>query len=53
MAHILNVMIVSRVGMVFLLESLTPVLSPDTWTVHVFTVVVLVPLVQSMRCKRL
>jgi hypothetical protein len=35
-AHILIVVIVSRVGMVFLLESLTPTLSPDTWTVHVF-----------------
>jgi hypothetical protein len=52
-AHILIVMIISRVGIVFLLESLTPTLSPDTWTVHIFPVVVLIPLVQRVRCKRL
>jgi hypothetical protein len=53
MAHVLIVVIVPHVGMVFLLESLTPALSPDTWTVHIFPVVVLVPLIQRVRCKRL
>jgi hypothetical protein len=52
-SHVLIVMIVFHVGMVFLLESLRPTLSPDTWTVHVFPVVVLVPLVQRVRYKRL
>jgi hypothetical protein len=27
--------------------------SPDTWTVHISSVVVHVPLVQMVRCKRL
>jgi hypothetical protein len=36
MAHVLIVVIVSRVGLVFLQEGFTPVLSRDTWTVHVF-----------------
>jgi hypothetical protein len=49
--HVLIVVIVPRVGMVFLMESLTLAWSPDTWTVHVFPVVVLVPLVQKVRCK--
>jgi hypothetical protein len=53
MAHVLIMVIVSRVGMIFLLESLTPALSPDTWTVHVFPIVVHVPLVEMVRCKRL
>jgi hypothetical protein len=53
MAHILTILIVSHVGIVYLLEGLTPALSPDTWTVHIFPVVVLVPLVQRVRCKRL
>jgi hypothetical protein len=35
MTHILIMVIVAPVGMVFLLESLTPTLSSDTWTVHV------------------
>jgi uncharacterized protein YjeT (DUF2065 family) len=52
-AHVLIVVIISRVGMVFLLEGLTLTLSPDTWTVHVFPVMVHVPLVQMVRCKRL
>jgi hypothetical protein len=52
-AHTLIVVIVSRVGMVFLLEGLTLTLSPETWTVHVFPVVVHIPLVQIARCKRL
>jgi hypothetical protein len=42
-SHVLIVVIVSRVGIVFLLESLTPALSPDTWTIHIFPVVVLIP----------
>jgi hypothetical protein len=53
MAHVLIVVIVSCVGIVFLLESLTPALSLDTWIVHVSPVMVLVTLVQSVRCKRL
>jgi hypothetical protein len=51
MTDVLIMMIVSCVGMVFLLKSLTLTLSPDTWIVHVFLVVVLVPLVQRVRCK--
>jgi hypothetical protein len=38
--HILIMLIISRVGMVFLLEGLTLTLSPDTWMVHVFLIVV-------------
>jgi hypothetical protein len=53
MAHVLIMVIISRVGMVFELESLTPYLSSDTWTVHIFPVMVHVPLVQRARCKRL
>jgi hypothetical protein len=34
--HILIVVIISHVGLVFLLEGLTLTLSPNTWTVHVF-----------------
>jgi hypothetical protein len=43
-AHVLIVVIVSRVGLIFLLEGLTPTLSLDTWTVHIFPIVVHVPL---------
>jgi hypothetical protein len=50
MAHILIMVIVSRVGMVFLLEGLILTLSPDTWTVHVFPIMVHVPLDQMVRC---
>jgi hypothetical protein len=50
-AHILIVVIVSRVGLVFLLEGPFPTLSRDTWTVHAFPVVVHIPLDQVMRCK--
>jgi hypothetical protein len=49
-AHVLIVIIVSRVGLIFLLELLTLTLSPDIWTVHVFPVVVHVPLGQVVRC---
>jgi hypothetical protein len=34
--HTLIVVIVSRVGLVFLQEGFTPILSRDTWTVHIF-----------------
>jgi hypothetical protein len=43
-AHVLIVVIVSRVGLVFLLEGLTLTLSRDTWMVHAFLIVVHVPL---------
>jgi hypothetical protein len=52
-SHVLIVVIVPHVGTVFLLEGLTLALSPDTWTVHIFPVVVHVLLVQMVRCKRL
>jgi hypothetical protein len=52
-AHVLIMVIISLVGMVFVLECLTLTLSPDTWTVHVFLVMVIIPLVQRVRCKRL
>jgi hypothetical protein len=52
-AHVLIVVIVSRIGLIFLWELFTPVLSQDTWTVHVFPVMVLVPLVQMVMCKSL
>jgi hypothetical protein len=48
-AHVLVVVIVSRVGLVFLLEGPSPILSRDIWTVHVFSVVVHVPLGQMVR----
>jgi hypothetical protein len=53
MAYVLIVVIVTRVGMVFLLEGLTLTLSKDTWTVHIFSVMVHVPLTQMVRCKKL
>jgi hypothetical protein len=43
-AHVLIMVIVSYVGPIFILEGLTPTLSPDTWMVHIFPVVVHVPL---------
>jgi hypothetical protein len=52
-AHILIMVIISRIGLLFLLEGLTLTLSRDTWMVHVFPVVVHVPLGQVMWCKRL
>jgi hypothetical protein len=51
--HVLVVVTVSRVGLVFPLESLFPTLSRDTWTVHAFPVMVHVPLGQVARCKGL
>jgi hypothetical protein len=47
-AHVLIVVIVSRVGLIFLLEGPSPTLSRDTWTVHVFPIVVHVPLSQMV-----
>jgi hypothetical protein len=51
--HVLVVVIVSRVGLVFLLEGPSPTLSRDTWTVHAFPIVVHVPLDQVVRYKGL
>jgi hypothetical protein len=51
--HVLIVVIVSRVCLVFLLEGPTPTLSQDTWMVHVFPIVVHIPLDQVVRCKGL
>jgi hypothetical protein len=53
MTHVLIVMIVPHVGMFFLLEGLTLVLSQDTWTVQIFPIMIHVSLVQMVRCKRL
>jgi hypothetical protein len=53
MAHVLIVVIVSRVGLVFPLEGPSPTLSRDTWTVHAFPILVHVPLDQVVRCKGL
>jgi hypothetical protein len=50
MTHVLIVVIVSRVGLVFLLEGVTLTLGPDTWAVHIFPGVVLVPLGQVVNC---
>jgi hypothetical protein len=52
-AHVLAVVIVSHVGLVFLLEGPTPTMSRHTSMVHVFPVVVHVPLGQVVRCKEL
>jgi hypothetical protein len=51
MAHVLIVVIVSRVGPVFSLEGPFPTLSRDTWMIHAFPIVVHVPLNQVVRCK--
>jgi hypothetical protein len=52
-AHVLVVVIISHIGLVFLLEGPSPTLSQDTWTVHSFPIVVHVPLDQVVRCKGL
>jgi hypothetical protein len=52
-AHVLIMVIVSHVGLVFLLEGSTPTFVQDTWMVHVFPFVVHVPLGQVVRCKGL
>jgi hypothetical protein len=51
--YVLIVVIVCRVGPIFLLESLTLTFSQDTWMVHIFPVVIHVPLGQMMKCKEL
>jgi uncharacterized membrane protein len=51
MVHVLIVVIVSCIGLVFSLDGPFPTLSRDTWMVHVFPVVVHVPLDQVVRCK--
>jgi hypothetical protein len=48
MAHVLI-----HIGLVFPLEGPSPTLCQDTWTVHVFPIVVHVPLNQLVRCKGL
>jgi hypothetical protein len=53
MAHILTMMIVSHVDLVFLLEGLTLTLNQNPWMVHIFPIVVDVPLGQMVRCKEL
>jgi hypothetical protein len=53
MAHILIVVIIPHVGTIFLLEGLTLALSQGTCMVHVYPVVVHIPLVQMVRCKGL
>jgi hypothetical protein len=40
MAHVLIMVIVPRVGTIFLLEDLTLALSQDTWMVHIFSIMV-------------
>jgi hypothetical protein len=53
MTHVLIMVIIPRVGTVFLLGDLTLALSQDTWMIYVFPVVFHVPLAQMVRCKRL
>jgi hypothetical protein len=48
-AHVLIVVIVFRVDPIFLLEGLILTLSPDTCTVHIFPVMVHVPLGQMVK----
>jgi hypothetical protein len=45
MTHVLIVVIVSRVGTIFLLEGLTLALRPNTWMSHVFPIMVHVQLI--------
>jgi hypothetical protein len=47
--HVLIVVIVSRIGLVFLLEFLTLTVSSDICTVHIFPIAVHVPLGQVVR----
>jgi hypothetical protein len=53
MAHVLIVVTVSRISLIFPLEGHFPTLSQDTWMVHIFPVVVHVPLGLLVRCKGL
>jgi hypothetical protein len=52
-AHVLIMVIIFHVGLVFPLEGPSLTLSRDTWTVHVFPIVVHVPFDQVVRCKGL
>jgi hypothetical protein len=52
-AHVLIMVIASRVGLAFPLEGPFPTLSRDIWTVHAFPVVVHVLLDQVVRYKGL
>jgi hypothetical protein len=52
-AHVLVVVVVSHVGLVFLLEGPTLTLSRDTWMVHVFPIMIHIPLGQVVRYKGL
>jgi hypothetical protein len=52
-AHVLIVVIDSRVDLVFPLEGPFPTLSRDIWMVHTFPIVVHVPLAHVARCKGL
>jgi hypothetical protein len=52
-AHVLVVVIVSLVDLVFLLEGPTTTLSRDTCMIHVFPIVVHIPLDQVVKCKGL
>jgi hypothetical protein len=52
-AHVLVVVIVSRVGLIFPLDGPFPTLSRHTWTIHAFPVVAHIPLTQVVRCKGL
>jgi hypothetical protein len=51
--HVLIVVIISHIGLVFLLEGSSPTLSRDTWMAHAFPIVVHIPLGQVVRCKGL
>jgi hypothetical protein len=53
MAYVLIMLIISHVGTVFQLEGLALTLSPETWMVHVFSIMVHVPLGQMVRFKGL
>jgi hypothetical protein len=44
MTHVLIMVIIFHVGLIFLQEGLTLTLSRDTWAVHVFPIMVHVPL---------
>jgi hypothetical protein len=50
MAHVLIMVIVSHVDPIFWLEGLILTLSPDTWTVYAFPIVVHALLDQMVRC---
>jgi hypothetical protein len=52
-AHVLIVVIVSRVGLVSLLEELILTLSRDIWMAHTFSIVVHVPLSPMVSWKEL